>query len=56
MNNEVCTLIMEIQPFKEVENYFMNVILYEGALVAIENLSEIDYNSGNNADSKLGLA
>jgi len=51
-NATVRTVFAEKQPFKGVENYFTDALLYQKAnKVAKESLLE-DHDSGNEADSE----
>ena len=45
-------LIAEKHPFKEVENYFTDSLLYQVSLKTTENPSLEDPNSGNEADAQ----
>jgi len=48
---EIRMLIAEKHPFKEVENYFTDSLLYQVSLKTTENPSLEDPNSGNEADA-----
>jgi len=51
-DRKVRTLIAERHPFKEVENYFTDFLLYQDSLEADKNphLEKLDY--GNEADTE----
>ena len=49
---EVRTLIIEKYPFKRVENYFTDFLLYQDPFEAAEDSSPEDSNSGNKADTE----
>ena len=42
----------EIQPFKGMENYFTNSLLYQESHEVVKKLMSIAYDSGNEADSE----
>ena len=43
-----------MQPFKRVENYFMNSLLYKESGEVVKKLLLDDIDSGNEADSESG--
>jgi len=50
-SGKVRTLIAERHPFKGVENYFTNSLLYQDSLETNENLQPEEPDSGNEADT-----
>jgi len=51
-NEKVRTLIAERHPFKEVENYFTDSLLYQDSLETDENPQPEELDSGNEADDE----
>ena len=51
-DEKVRTLISQRHPFKGVENYFTDSLLYQDSLEANENPDPEELNSGNEADTK----
>ena len=51
-DEKVRTLIVERHPFKGVENYFIDSLLYQDSLEADENPYPEELDSGNEADSE----
>jgi len=51
-DGKVRTLIAERHPFKGVENYFTDFLLYQDSLEADENLHQEKIDSGNEADTE----
>jgi len=49
----VRTLITEKHPFKRVENYFTDSLLYQDPLELVEDPTSEDHDSGNEADTEL---
>ena len=46
------TLVAERHPFKEVENYFTDCLLYQDSLETDENMHPEEHESGNEADTE----
>ena len=51
-DGKVRMLIAERHPFKEVENYFIDSLLYQDSIEADENLHPEELDSGNEADTE----
>ena len=51
-SGKVRTLIVERHPFKGVENYFTDSLLYQDSMEINENLQPVEPDSGNEADTE----